>query len=447
MVAISGAAGRAQGLNSALNHVRGFGQMAMQDKQFNQNLDQRNKEFDTNVDFKNQEIEAAKKEKALKQFEAVKNQQMDNIKNFANEINIKFGGFDNLQGEAKENAAQTVIVATKALIQNAKQLGIPEANIRATVIEPIQRILNSPTPQQTALAEGEVNATKEVSETKGIAKGLGIDNKTAAQGKGLVPADPQIQKLMETRDELLLQGNSKDAKSVQAQIDALGASATVDPRTLEKTDKTKKEIVDLEVNYKNIVDTGNQVLSLIDEGGEGAVDTAGKVAQGITGITSTLTGLAQNFGVDISKFESGASADERVAKAESILGKASGVSAQIRSALVDLAYAAAAANGQTGKAVSDKDFENNLRQLGSGSGGMKNFKSTLISFLERNQSKFKNKHEALNSLLPSDSRRSMPDVKINSQSTEVVEITTQDQYNKLPSGTIFIENGKRYKKP
>lgn len=430
MVSISGAVGSYQGMNNALDQVKGFGQMAENKRQ-----------FDTNDAFRQEEANAKKNQAKIEKFSNDFKSVAESLKLMRDGTYSKFGG--ELPPDLKVGLEQSINETIQTFKEGAQKIGLPNTTIQnMDMIR--QALLAQPSPIQKATTEGAVAGTTAVAKTDALAEGFNVDRNTIAQTQGILPNDSKITQLMNQRDELLEQGNIVDAKSIQAIIDAEGSSATVDPRTLGKessADKVKREIVDLEVNYKNIMDTGATVIGLMDEGGEGSVETAGKIAQGITGMVSSLTGVAKNFGVDVSQFESGASADERIKKADSILGKSSGISAQIRSAIVDLAYAAAAAQGQTGKAVSDKDYENNLRQLGSGSGGLKNFRGVMVSFLERNATKMKNRHEGLNSLLDVGARRQSPSFEVNFDKKVKKDFDIPEGLQDLGDGTFKMPDG------
>ena len=429
MVAVSGAVGSFEGLKTALGAVKGFGE-----------LSQRNKEFDANTAFKEREATAKQNQTKIKKFTDDFKTVATSLKEYKDGIYQQSGG--TLSPETKAGLDESITETIKTYMEGAQLMGLPNTSIQSIGLIG-KALLAEPSPQQAGITAGNVAGVTSIAEADTVAESFDIDRSKVAQTQGLLPDDLPIEKLIEVRDELLERGETADAKSVQDVISSKGASPTVDPRTLSRetsTDKVKREMVDLEVNAKNIMDVGTQIIGLMDVGGEGSVEVAGQIAQGITGLVSGLTGIAQNFGVDISKFESGASADDRIQKAESILGKSSGTSAQIRSALVDLAYAAAAAQGQTGKAVSDKDYENNLKQLGAGSGGLKNFRSTMISFLERNNEKLKNKHTGLNSLLGVDARRPALSFDVDFSKKKKTPESLEDLGDgtfKMPDGTII----------
>lgn len=409
------------------------------------------------LDQKQKEMQAKQEEAKVAQFDKVLTQQVDEVGKFVTAINTKAGGIQNLSPEAQASVKNTIATAMKATIQQAKVIGMNEDMIAARVVAPFERILQSPTPEQTAASEGR----SAVAKTGAISEGLGAPRADVAQAQGLIPAPdkaPQIVQLQQQRDSAIAEGRLSDAKQIQEQIKALGDPAGVSAgATIGKQadiDKQKLAMDEVVIAQTNINQTSKDVLAKIAEGGEGAVNFAGDVSRGIEFLSSGITGVANNLGVDISKFESGESAQTRYERADKIL-KSANVSAEIKSALTDLAYSAAAANGQEGRGVSDKDFENNLKQLGAGTGGANTFQNTLVSFVNRSNRKFENRISVMNKRLPDEQKVAIPKfeelkaapIKSGGKGGSVPEITTQEQFDALPSGSVYIDGGKRYKKP
>lgn len=96
------------------------------------------------------------------------------------------------------------------------------------------------------------------------------------------------------------------------------------------------------------------------------LSAAGGIASAVNSLRSTATGLVRSAGIDVTVDGENATVDqllneENYADALQELGI---TNAQVRSRLIGLAFAAAAAAGQTGRGVSDRDIELFIRRIG-----------------------------------------------------------------------------------
>lgn len=144
----------------------------------------------------------------------------------------------------------------------------------------------------------------------------------------------------------------------------------------------KKEVRDTRnqiTSARNFTQRSEEIIDLIEENPE-ALGMSGRLAQGVNALNAELTSL-KNIGTRIVEGDESreatpeevkAKAAENVApdfwkkladSAEAVTDVAVDTS-RIQGFMVELAFAAAAAQGQTGRAVSDKDVERFLKRIG-----------------------------------------------------------------------------------
>ena len=141
-----------------------------------------------------------------------------------------------------------------------------------------------------------------------------------------------------------------------------------------------------EIGVTNAIRGAFELRENILAGGAEVLGAPGGLSGLAQGFVSQTLGFAKLVGVNIDLFESGVSADQAASKADSIfarIDKAGTINAEIRSAIVNLAFAAAAASGQTGRGVSDRDYERFVRELGAGASKPEVFASVLTKFAQR----------------------------------------------------------------
>lgn len=149
------------------------------------------------------------------------------------------------------------------------------------------------------------------------------------------------------------------------------------------------------------------------EGGPQVLAAPGVLSGLAQGAVSQFLGFAQLAGVDVGNFESGASAEEAEAKADTIFARidtAGTINAEIRSSIVNLAFAAAAASGQTGRGVSDRDYERFVRELGAGASKPAVFASVLTKFAQRLNDNFTTRFRVKMRRIPGRGKETPPDL-------------------------------------
>lgn len=136
-----------------------------------------------------------------------------------------------------------------------------------------------------------------------------------------------------------------------------------------------RELRAMESGTRDFVSLAQRTKELI-AGRPEVLGAAGDVARGVNALTATFEGFARLVG---SEFEVGGEKVDAenlrsvvASRADEILGAqfferlgiAATDRARVRSAVVGLAFAAAAAQGQTGRSVSDRDIERFIRRVG-----------------------------------------------------------------------------------
>lgn len=153
-----------------------------------------------------------------------------------------------------------------------------------------------------------------------------------------------------------------------------------------------------EIATTNTLESAIDLIELIKEGGPEALSSPGMFASTVLSLRSQTTGFAKQFGVITDKFESGADTTTADSKAEGIfvkLGVSATINAQIKSVIVNLAFAAAAASGQTGRSVSDRDYERFVKELAAGAADPGIFISVIEKFSERINRNFQTRYRVI----------------------------------------------------
>lgn len=218
---------------------------------------------------------------------------------------------------------------------------------------------------------------------------------------GPVPGTFNPAKKQQTPNIKIIRARDKDGNLVNVAFDVntqtvLGPVGPVGPvvnaQPTDRPGRTELAALDeAEIGTSNAIQGAFKLRQAILAGGPEVLGAPGGLAGLAQGFVSQTLGFAQLVGVNIDLFESGASADEAGSKADSIfaeIDKAGTINAEIRSAIVNLAFAAAAASGQTGRGVSDRDYERFVRELGAGSSKPEVFASVLTKFAERLSNNF-----------------------------------------------------------
>lgn len=211
-----GNVGRLAGMNNALATVQGFGQMAMQDKQFNQTLDENKRQFDTATQMKQDETEIAKQQKTVEQFNKDFKTVAESLKQYKEGIYNTFGG--QLSPEIESELKNTIRGTIGTYIQGGQNLGLPPASLQSMQMIG-QALMAQPSPQQMAVTQGNVAGTTAVAQTNQIASGLGVPQREAAQGQGLIPQDIGFARLLDLEQQKIAEGDMRGAADVRARID------------------------------------------------------------------------------------------------------------------------------------------------------------------------------------------------------------------------------------
>ncbi len=168
-----------------------------------------------------------------------------------------------------------------------------------------------------------------------------------------------------------------------------------------------------EIGSRQSIQGAFKLRQAVLEGGPSVLAAPGVLSGLAQGFVSQTLGFAQLIGVDIDSFESGASAEDAGSKADSIfaeIDRAGTINAEIRSAIVNLAFAAAAASGQTGRGVSDRDYERFVRELGAGASKPAVFASVLTKFAQRQGDNFSTRFKVKMRRIPGRGQETPPDL-------------------------------------
>lgn len=207
-----------------------------------------------------------------------------------------------------------------------------------------------------------------------------------------------------------------------------------EPGAFEPTAPETRALANAETATRNFIDTSNRVISLIGNN-EQALGSLGDINQGINAASSFIEGAIQTLntaeGSDQPVFTVTENGEQRAASAEEVKRRAlEGTSrntlesirdtigkkfqgsamdaARIDSLIVDLAFMAAAASGQTGRSVSDRDVQRFLQQIGQ-SQDPDVFAAVLRDMQGRVKEKFENQFQTINRRLPENQRLSPPE--------------------------------------
>lgn len=193
----------------------------------------------------------------------------------------------------------------------------------------------------------------------------------------LSPDDPRKLRIEQTIDEIQARINKSTAitgrTETDERIDALGVGEAGDLRNSE-------------VSTRNFLGTMNDTLKLIKDTPDINTLTA-KGAAVFNDLKAEVRAVSSSLGID---FDDNALDDANYDSALDDLGIES---QRIRSVVVSLAFQAAAASGQSGKSVSDKDVLRFVREIGANASDSKAFAAVLKDVGRRTVRNFKNNFE------------------------------------------------------
>jgi len=247
---------------------------------------------------------------------------------------------------------------------------------------------------------------------------------------------------------------------------------TITATSPEAFTASKKEFATLseqKVAVQNFAQMARSTMDVINAQ-PSALAVGGKLSATVNNLAADLRSFAQAFGVrtDIIqsadkalRFESNQHYDPKTALPTDDIGKLAeptfrslGIAnAALKSDIINLAFAAAAANGQTGRSVSDRDFEAALREIGAGSRDPDTFKFVLQRVANRMNNRYRNAF-----LAARDSGRfpnlvgQEPEDLIGNIFSEGKKATTGGTTrptvpSSVPSGSLMSKDGKYYLPP
>lgn len=197
-------------------------------------------------------------------------------------------------------------------------------------------------------------------------------------------------------------------------IGPVGPELRFEPQTVPGVGREELAKLDeAEIGATNAIQGALKLRQAVLEGGAEVLGSPGVLSGLAQGFVSQTLGFAQLVGVNVGIFESGASADEAETKADTIFARideAGTINAEIRSAIVNLAFAAAAASGQTGRGVSDRDYERFVRELGAGASKPAVFASVLTKFAQRISGNFATRFKVKMRRVPGSEKLAAPDL-------------------------------------
>lgn len=288
---------------------------------------------------------------------------------------------------------------TKARDQNielAAKFGLlagRDAQTRQILINRAQALESAPQEQKTRLASPGQRLQITTGPKRGEFVGEAVPSKP--------PADPEFIKTQQrfsavenliknTTDSDALASLQQQKTDLRGRLDKLqaGTSSTFDIRT--RTKKEAEELRAADIATRQSQATIQDIIERV-EGNPELISAAGAISRGAETLASQIDGLAKLSGIDID-------ASRNVSDYTDILNSFEGEaikSAEIQSAVVNLAFSAAASSGQTGRAVSDRDVERFMREIGASTGSPETFVAVLKSFGERLQRNFDIRREVI----------------------------------------------------
>lgn len=159
---------------------------------------------------------------------------------------------------------------------------------------------------------------------------------------------------------------------------SLQASST---EGLSRSDRSKglKELRDARIATRQAIGTAEDIDQTLEEEGDRVLSAAGGIARATASIAAQVSAV-----VGIADAELAERLDpSRYSETFQEIGGLAAQSAELQSAIVNLAFAAAASSGQSGRDVSDRDVARFIREIGAGTASADTFRATLRSFARR----------------------------------------------------------------
>jgi hypothetical protein len=150
------------------------------------------------------------------------------------------------------------------------------------------------------------------------------------------------------------------------------------PGEFDPTKPEFKDLRDAQIGTEQAKASIEEIKNLV-KGKPEIMSVAGGLSSLATHVVSQAEGLAKLTGIKIEASQDAASYKEELGK----LGIAGKDSAVLESAIVNLAYSAAVASGQSGRSVSDRDVARFIKEIGGGLGSPDQFIGVLDAFQKR----------------------------------------------------------------
>lgn len=207
------------------------------------------------------------------------------------------------------------------------------------------------------------------------------------------------------------------------------------PRAFEGgTKKDFEKLREVEIATTNAITNAYRLQDLIREDPD-ALTATGRMVSIARAMANEAEAVARTFGVEIPE---GLNDAARYASTFETLGVDN---ARARGMITNLAYTAAAANGQTGRGVSDRDVKRFIERIGGGYMDPQARDAVLDDFIEEIAEAYKVRHSVINPDNPYTGTLGLRGARGAEQPTAT---PTREQWKALPSGTPYIDpNGKR----
>lgn len=199
-----------------------------------------------------------------------------------------------------------------------------------------------------------------------------------------------------------------------------------------------RQMRDTEVAARSFVATANDAIQLLNE--EPNINTfAARSASIVNNLQQEGKAIANSLGIGF---------DEAVLDPSAYGEQFDQLGIQnqrMRSLVTSLAFQAAAASGQSGRDVSNADVARFVNEVGASAADPRAFAQTLLDVAGRTDRRFRIDYETrLGKPFEGDLGTSkLPGFT----PAQAQEITTQAEYDALPSGSIYIEDGRQFRKP
>jgi len=218
---------------------------------------------------------------------------------------------------------------------------------------------------------------------------------------------------------------------------AVRASLTGSAADLGLGDAEMTKLRDSEVAAKTFIATAGDAIRLLEQSPDVNTFVAG-AANLVNSLQQEASAIGRSFGVD---FDAGILDPATHSNTFDRLGIQN---AQVKSLVTSLAFQAAAAAGQTGRGVSDRDVRRFIEEIGANSADPRAFASTIRDVASRVDRGFRINFSTRAN------REFEGDLGLEAlggqQQTGIPTVTTQAEFDAIPVGTEFIEDGVRMRK-